>query len=532
MSTALARDRAAAPIWLLAAVLAALWLLLAPPTPDLAAQVFRATLFRQEGFAVWDSSWYGGHNLPGYSLLFPPLAALIGPRLLGALAVTASVVLFERLIGSHFPARATRWATVWFALAAIGDLMIGRITFSLGVTFGLACLLALDRKRTVLAVVAAVACAAASPVAGSFVLLAAVAVTIATRSRAAALVGAAATVTILAMTLGFPAGGVQPYPLRSTIIPVAATVAIALLAGQRYRALWVGALLYAPACILAALIPTPLGENIARLGALSAGPLLAALILSRPTPPRHLGVLILIGATVACWQLLGPLRETAKGAVDPSTAAQYHQPLIDYFETHTDQPFRVEVPFTRAHWEAAYLAPHMALARGWSTQLDTKYGALFYRKETPFSAAEYHRWLRRNAVRYVAVPDAAPDPSSVRELAVIASRPSWLKPLWQSANWKVYEVTDHRPMVSGPGDLVSLGRDRFTLQAHRARPMTVRVRWTSFFVLTEGSACLARAKGGWTEVTPVRPGTLKIAARFNVERMAEQNSFCSSAGDR
>ncbi|MEI6792155.1 MAG: hypothetical protein WCK97_02850 [Actinomycetes bacterium] len=531
MSTALARERAVAPIWILAAVLAALWLLLAPPTPDLAAQVFRATLFRNEGFAVWDSSWYGGHNLPGYSLLFPPLAALIGPRLLGALAVTASAVLFERLMRAHFPQRAARWATVWFAFAAVGDLMIGRITFALGVTFGLACLLALDRKRTALAIVAAIACAAASPVAGSFIVLAAVAVAVAERSRAAAAAACASAITVLAMALGFPEGGVQPYPLRSTIIPVAATIAIALLAGPRRRALQIGAWLYAPVCILASLIPSPLGENVARLGVLCAGPLLIALILSRPAPIKHLRVVVLIAAAVACWQLLGPLRETAKGAIDPSTAEIYHQPVIDYFKTRGHEPFRVEVPFTRAHWEAAYLAPHITLARGWSTQLDTKYGALFYRKDTPFSADEYHRWLGRNAVRYVAVPDAAPDPSSRRELAVIASHPSWLKPLWSSAHWKVYEVTDHTPLVAGPGDLVHLGRDNFTLQAHRAEPMLVRVRWTSFFTVLHGSACLARAKGGWTEVRPIRPGPITIAARFDVARMEEQTSFCSSAGD-
>ena len=531
MSTAFARERAAAPIWILAAALAALWLLLAPPTPDLAAQVFRATLFRSEGFAVWDSSWYGGHNLPGYSLLFPPLAALLGPRLLGALAVTASAVLFERLMGAHFPRRAARWATVWFAFAAVGDLMIGRITFALGVTFGLACLLALDRKRTALAIIAAVACAAASPVAGAFVVLAAVAVALAERSRGAAAAAAASAITVLVMALGFPEGGVQPYPLRSTIIPVAATIAIALLAGPKRRALQIGAWLYAPVCILASLVPSPLGENVARLGVLCAGPLLIALILSRPTPIKHLRIVVLIAGAVACWQLLGPLRETAKGAVDPSTAAVYHQPVIDYFEAQGGEPFRVEVPFTRAHWEAAYLAPHISLARGWSTQLDTKYGALFYRKDTPFSAAEYHRWLSRNAVRYVAVPDAAPDPSSRRELAVIASQPSWLKPLWSSAHWKVYEVTDHQPLLTGPGELVRLGRDNFTIQAHRAAPMIVRVRWTSFFTVTQGSACLERAKGGWTEVTPVRPGPISIAARFDLQRMAEQSSFCSSAGD-
>ncbi len=531
MSTVLARERAATPIWILAAALAALWLLLAPPTPDLAAQVFRATLYRSEGFSVWDSSWYGGHNLPGYSLLFPPLAALIGPRLLGAIAITASAVLFERLMSAHFPQRAARWATVWFAFAALGDLMIGRITFALGVTFGLACLLALDRRRSALAVIAAVACAAASPVAGAFVVLAAVSLTLAERSRGAAAVGAAAATTVLVMAFGFPEGGMQPYPLRSTIIPVAATIAIALLAGPQRRALQIGAWLYAPACILASLIPSPLGENVARLGVLCAGPLLIALILSRPKPIQHLRVVVLIAAAVACWQLLGPLRETAKGAVDPSTAAAYHQPVIDYFKTKGGGPFRVEVPFTRAHWEAAHLAPHVTLARGWSTQLDTKYGALFYRKDKPFSTAEYHRWLSRNAVRFVAVADAAPDPSSRRELAVIASQPSWLKAVWSSAHWKVYEVTNHQPLLSGPGELVSLGPDNFKIQAQRAAPMIVRVRWTSFFKVTEGSACLARVKGGWTEVTPVRPGPISIEARFDVKRMADQTSFCSSAGD-
>ncbi|MSX02553.1 MAG: hypothetical protein F2813_05260 [Actinobacteria bacterium] len=532
MSTALERDRVAVPIWTLAAALAAVWLLLAPPTPDLAAQVFRATLFRNDGFAVWDSSWYGGHNLPGYSLLYPPLAAMIGPRLLGALAITASTVLFERLMRAHFPLRAARWATVWFAFAALGDLMIGRITFALGVTFGLACLLALDRGKGVLAVIGAIACAAASPVAGAFVVLAAFSVMVAQRSRAAAATALAAAATVLAMALGFPEGGVQPYPITSTVIPVAATIAVALLAGPTRRPLQIGAWLYAPVCILASLIPSPLGENVARLGVLCAGPLLIALILSRPAPIKHLRVVVMIAAVVACWQLLGPLRETAKGAVDPSTAAVYHQPVIDYFAARGGKPFRVEVPFTRAHWEAAYLAPHITLARGWSTQLDVKYGALFYNKDKPFSSDEYHRWLKRNAVSYIAVPDAAPDPSSRRELEVIAEQPSWLKPLWSSAHWKVYKVTDSRPLLSGPGELVSLGRDRFTIQAHRAAPMVVRVRWTSFFTATEGSACLAKTPGGWTEVTPVRPGRLSIAARFDVQRMAEQSSFCTSAGDR
>ena len=78
------------PAWALAAVLAAAYLVLAPPSADLAAQDYRATL----GLVLWDYGWYGGHHMPGYSVLFPPLAALLGPRLVGALSAVAAAWLF------------------------------------------------------------------------------------------------------------------------------------------------------------------------------------------------------------------------------------------------------------------------------------------------------------------------------------------------------------------------------------------------------------------------------------------------------
>ena len=71
--------RAGLPYGLLAAVLGvAVWLAVDPRTPDLAAQVYRANLFAEVGWTVWDGRWYGGHDIPGYSLVFPPLAALVG----------------------------------------------------------------------------------------------------------------------------------------------------------------------------------------------------------------------------------------------------------------------------------------------------------------------------------------------------------------------------------------------------------------------------------------------------------------------
>ncbi|MGH2902706.1 MAG: hypothetical protein ACRDK7_03840, partial [Solirubrobacteraceae bacterium] len=143
--------------------LVGVWLLVDPRTPDLAAQVYRSGLFERVGFAVWDEHWYAGHALPAYSLLFPPLAALLGLRTVAALSVVASAALFERLALGLYGPRA-RWGAMWFAVAAVGDIWLGRLTFALGVTCAVAAVLALVRGHPRWAALAAALCAAASPV--------------------------------------------------------------------------------------------------------------------------------------------------------------------------------------------------------------------------------------------------------------------------------------------------------------------------------------------------------------------------------
>ena len=55
------------------AVIAAAYVIIAPRSEDLAAHLLRAKLFSVEGwFGIWNNWWYAGHNLPGYSVLFPP----------------------------------------------------------------------------------------------------------------------------------------------------------------------------------------------------------------------------------------------------------------------------------------------------------------------------------------------------------------------------------------------------------------------------------------------------------------------------
>ena len=125
--------------------LLAIWVVWYPHSPDLAAQAYRTHLFSVDGFTLWDNNWYAGHYLLDYSVLFPPLGALLGLRAVGAIAVTLSTVMFARLASVRFGTRAAA-ASALFALGAAGDLYIGRLTYALGVTFAVAAVLAVVRR--------------------------------------------------------------------------------------------------------------------------------------------------------------------------------------------------------------------------------------------------------------------------------------------------------------------------------------------------------------------------------------------------
>ena len=86
-----------ARLWLLTLVGAAAWLLVNPPTPDLAAHEYRAELVDMAGFGIWEQGWYAGHHLPGYSVVFPLAAALLTPQLVAAACAVLAAWCFERL---------------------------------------------------------------------------------------------------------------------------------------------------------------------------------------------------------------------------------------------------------------------------------------------------------------------------------------------------------------------------------------------------------------------------------------------------
>ncbi len=497
-----------------AAVGVAVWLIVDPRTPDLAAQVYRADLFREAGFLVWDSRWYGGHDIPGYSLVFPPLGALVGVRAVGAAAVLTSATLFER-IAVRLYGRAARWGAVWFALAALGDVWSGRITFALGVSFALGAVLALMHRRLLAAAILAAVCAACSPVAGVLLALAGLTHTLVVRSpRSLLVLGAPALVVAGALAGLFGEGGWEPYPLLSFLATVAVIAAFLMALPNGQRLLWIGGVVYLVACVACVAVHSPMGANVERYGVLLAGPLLLCALQSSGGRLSVVAVAALLG--IGVWTVWGPVRETAAVAGNLSTSASYYLPVERFVATHGASTVRVEVPFTRGHWEAAWLAPKVLLARGWEKQLDERYDGVLLGKE--LTAGEYHRWLDAEAVRYVALPDAQLDPSSADEGRLIEAGLPYLREVERTRHWRIYEVRHATPLAQGPGELTAVGHDWFSLRARTAGRFLVRVRYTRYFTVAAGAACVGEAPGGWSEVSASRPGAVTVAARFSLGR--------------
>lgn len=496
-----------------------------PHVRDLAAQTFRTELFERGGFGIWNGSWYGGHYTLTYSVLFPPLATLVGPRLVGAVAVVASAYLFDRLVRQRW-GESAHWATLWFGVGAVSLLVSGRLTFALGVAFGLLALRCLQRQRPGQAVAAAIATALASPVAAAFlggILLAGVAVEGIRRRPVVAGIAAVALVPVVALNLAFPENGEFPF-VFSSFIAVPLWCAGALLITRRlpgegqFRAVVYAYLL---ASTVAWLVPNPLGGNAARLGALFGGPVLAAILLSRRPRIHWLPVAaVLLGSLY--WQVYPPIRDIAQAGGDPSTRAAYYDPLRHWLHAHGGRSSRIEVPPTSNHWEAAYLAPTFGLARGWLRQLDTTRDDIFYDRR--LSHASYESWLRHNGVRYVALPDARLDYSARAERGLILSEPDYLRLRWSSTHWRVYEVRNPGPLVLGDGAsrgrLLPLGTDSFAVRVSEPGRFIVRVRYTPFWSVSYGAACVGQA-GEWTKLRAERPGTVRVSIAITPGRLVD-----------
>jgi hypothetical protein len=512
---------------------AIVYLIWEPRTVDLAAHTFRADLFGEEGFTIWNGQWYGGHHTPAYSIISPPLAWLLGPPLALAVAAVASAALFPPLARGAFGDEQARWGSLWFGIATATLLFTARLPFALGVAFGLAALLALQRRHYAWAIVFAALCPLGSPVAGLFLAMAGVAFALAargdrTKRYEGLAIAAAAFVPPLFLAWAFPEGGWAPFPFTAYLPIPGFALACLIVLPREQRALRWGALLYGVGATVALLIETPMGGNAVRLGALFGGPVLLCALWGRPIMRRLWAVPFLaVGfAALAFWQWSPAVRDVIKYIEDPAAKSDYFEPLRAFLYTLPDQR-RVEIPFTRSHWEGAEVATTVPLARGWLRQLDTGLHPIFYKGE--ISGLTYASWLADNAVRYVALPSAKPDKSSYRERALIEQGLPYLRLRWKSREWRVYEVLLPAPIVIPQRDanivLEQMQSDELLLDVKTPGEAIVKVRWTPYWFAS--NACV-EPNGDWTRVIADEVGFVRLSTRFAPERLFSRGRRCDA----
>ena len=172
-------------------------------------------------------------------------------------------------------------------------------------------------------------------------------------------------------------------------------------------------------------------------------------------------------AAMLWWQWSPALDGIVRAGRDPSSAVDYHLPLVAAVRRLDDSPARVEVVPTLRHWETVHVASRLPLARGWERQLDMGRNAIFYGTELEPSA--YHEWLREHAVQFVALADVPLDPSGALEARLVARRLPFLDPVWRDEHWRLYRVVDAEPLVDRPGRLVRLDAGERRARRRRGR---------------------------------------------------------------
>jgi hypothetical protein len=479
------------------AILFAVAYLLAPPMGrDFSAQLAHAQLAESHWPVLLDLRWYAGFNPLGYSVLSPPVMALLGVRLTTAVAYFASVVLFAALLKSTGVARPVAGA-VTAAVCLTGNLVVTRTTFALGLVLALGAVLVLVSGRLRVASVLAVLAPLASPVAGLFLGVAGGALFLSGRRRAGVVLAVSAGVPTVVVALAFGNGGYQTFAANQALIGFVVCLVVAGLCWRLPVVRW-GALLSAVLVVAAYLVPTPVGTTATRLPELFAAPIIVAV--------AAIPLVAVIGAAVSVVLVLPPVSITeVQERGDPALNAKFYGPVLDQLVARgVSGP--IEVVPTERRGEAAFVAPVVAIAKGWSRAADTGRNPIFY--DGTLSADTYRKWLDDNAISYVALSDGPYDWAAPDEVALVSAGLSYLQPVWADPTWTLYAVRDPQPVISPPGRVVARDAVSLTVSVPEPGEYVVRVRGSRYVSASNG--CMRPTGDGWSTLVVEQPGTVTI----------------------
>jgi hypothetical protein len=504
---------------------------------DQAAQAYRVDEFRLHGLLLWDSGWYGGNFPLSYSVLFPPIGALLGIPLTSVLAAVVATWSFDQVVTRYFDSRPL--GTWYFAISTLVPVTIGQIPFLTGEAFGLLALVALQRGRKPAAVGLALLAALCSPLAAAFLAMVCLAWAAYSGLRRRWLIATAAVSLGAVLVLGtvFPGTGPFPFPWQGLVVTELLCLTAVTPFVRTTPAVRLGALFYAAASFFSFVVPNPLGGNAPRLAATIGIPLLAC-FLTAPTPalahlsparvigwvtggrqielgPRWRAAAVALVIPFAVWQWAPVHTVVTSAASNPSTQSPFYQPLLAELAAVSPGPLRIEVPPTLEHWEATFLgvAPQISLARGWERQLDIANNPIFYTTGA-LTAASYESWLNTNGITWVALANAPLDYAGKQEVQLLKSGAvTDLQSVWVTPQWHLWRVVGSPGLVTGPATLTTMAPDHIDLEVSRPGSITVRARYTNFWKVTTGLACLSAAPNGWTTVDAQSAGPVDLSAQ-------------------
>ncbi|MGH3008713.1 MAG: hypothetical protein ACRDLM_04820 [Gaiellaceae bacterium] len=501
----LARHREALVAAAAAASVAALLAWLGPPGTDFAAHAYQRALFLRHGFTLWDNYWYAGrYSFVGYSVLYYPLAALLGIRLLAVLGVALGAGAFAAVVEREWGADA-RWSSRAFALVWAGFVLTAAFPFALGLSIALCALWTLQTGRRWWFAALVLLTLAASPVALALlvVALAGVAVVRGWRLVPALVLGLAIAIEV-ALLLLFASGGHYPFPASEAGAALgfcAVCFACTWRVGRARTLAWIFAA-YAVAVAAVWIDPATLGENVTRLRYLAFPLALLVLALRRWRP---LPVAALLAAAALAWNVTPLASGWDRGTSDATRHASVWRAPLAYLHAHLRPGYRVEAVDTTEHWPSYYLADAgIPIVRGWFRQDDFPTNALLYRR---FTAAEYLRWLHSLGVAYVVLSDTPADYSSRREAELV---PTVLRKVSGSPQVATYAVPQPRPITRA--HVVAFNESSLVVRVAGAGAYRIAVHWSPYWHASTGS--LSRTSDGMIELRTTTAATVQITFSF------------------
>jgi hypothetical protein len=489
--------------WFVPVVGLALYLILVPPVPDFAAQATRAVIFDRLGSVSWWPGWYGGLELPTYSVIAPGIMGTLGNLTGGpeqGVAVTGAIASAVCMWVAHLLLRGSarpRAASIVFAATVLLNLFGGRITFLVGLASAMLAVLALARRHPWLAGLATVVTVLGSPLAGLFtgIVAAAVLLTDPTRRREALVTGVATAASLGTLALLFDNPGVMGSPPGQMFLALLGLALVVI--ACRERTIRAGAAIVAIGLVVCMLVPNSVGLNLTRMVWLLAATLIVGY---GHRPDRHVVALTLLALVFPAVDLTWQLAE----ADSPAAKEAYYQPLLAQLNqrmyTGDTVGQRVEVVEPQTKGGAWHVGESMPVARGWERQVDRVDNPIFYEKGA-LDATSYHQWLRQLAVAYVAVPNTRLDFASVDEAALIKGGLPYLAEVWHNADWKLYRVLDAAPLARN-AQVVSVHGNQVRLQVAKPGLVPIQIRWSNHLVVLDGTQPVSlgvRARGCLSE---------------------------------